>query len=388
MADFTLSELAEGAGTGTANFGKNVANRGADFICGLYHDYPGPVLQNPGSSFLKGFWDSLCVGRPAGLPAQPTRMFDGGQCIGVPYVITIGYWYSETDGPYNSGLAVKGPISGVRLDPADGRTAQVLARPSGGSMANPQVWLNVSSLPYPAHHITVQNIARDDGGADNCGNLEGTYPLDPIPANRLQGTTTIVHNDGSNITLPIVYAPIQPSLPITVDVGGVPLKFDLGGVKLGEGDDATDNAALEAQIAELQDQLAGLDAALDRLEQKELLRSEKEKNGALANEDLEDLAEDADQDKEDIDRLAYVIVQLQIIPRNAKNQAGSGGEDVIYAGWFEFKKGINAFPRQPIHFKESVFKAPLGADGFSYTLYAGFTGKSKVIKFKPNQDET
>ena len=72
--------------------------------------------------------------------------------------------------------------------------------------------------------------------------------------------------------------------------------------------------------------------------------------------------------------LSFVRVTLTQIPINARTQDGDGADNVIYAGWFEFRSDSFNFPRQPIHFGLSTFIPPEGSTGYAYTLYNGFSG--------------
>lgn len=375
MAKFSFAELAEDAGAATGNFAKKAATAGANFACGLYKDYPGPILANPGSKFLGGLWDTLCAGRPAGLPIAPVPAFTGGQCIGETYNVDADRTYG--DNIYFDTIRVSfpgeayGPIRGIKT--VNGNHF-LIHSDSVGNLKETNFGSGGSFV------YKISSVSREDGQVDNCGDPGADYPEAQIPINRLTGSTTIVQNDGASITLPIVYTPISGSLPINVDVGGVPIKFDFDGAEVGE------NAQL-AGIDELIARLADLDAALDRLEQKELARSEKEKNSLIRAEDLEEELADEDPNKEGIERLAGVMLEVTTIPQNAKQQFGIGGPNLIYAGWLEFKKGTFCFPRERIQFTKNIYAAPLDADGFAYTLYIGFEGRNTVIKFKPNQEE-
>lgn len=73
-------------------------------------------------------------------------------------------------------------------------------------------------------------------------------------------------------------------------------------------------------------------------------------------------------------RLAYVEVALTKFPD--KSQFGNRtAQNVYFAGWFAFRSGNGAFhTREQINFQRSLFIAPQGSDGYTYTLTHGAKG--------------
>lgn len=76
-------------------------------------------------------------------------------------------------------------------------------------------------------------------------------------------------------------------------------------------------------------------------------------------------------------RLAYVEVVLTKLPD--KVQFGNrGAQNVYFAGWLSFRSPTGSYhERQQINFQKSIFTAPLGSDGYTYTLTHGARGTIK-----------
>ena len=83
-----------------------------------------------------------------------------------------------------------------------------------------------------------------------------------------------------------------------------------------------------------------------------------------------------------VDYLVAVEVTLTAVPVNIRSQEGNAAPDVLYAGWFEFMRAGKALPRENIHFRQGVFIAPTGVDGYAFTLYTGVQGTAVAITKK------
>lgn len=74
-------------------------------------------------------------------------------------------------------------------------------------------------------------------------------------------------------------------------------------------------------------------------------------------------------------KLAYVEIILTKRPHKA--QFGNNGAQTVYfAGWFAFRANTGGFhPREQINFQRSLFVAPTGCDGYTYTFTHGARGR-------------
>lgn len=392
-----LPDYSDGRSTG--DFVSKVANAAADFACGLYRDFPAAVVSDTSpNSFGRGLMDSLCNGRGA-LPPAPTPVPGEGQCKCTDYLISVTITPPDGDASTFE-LAFRGRVLGVvRLPEVDNNGLEpVVLRylpcdSSGNELQPAELTLGIAGL---GTEVSPGGIRRADGGVDNCGTAnhkwDDSFPR-TIPPDRIVQDTTINYNDGTDITVPVVYAPISAVANINpnikIDVGGINVTFDLSGAKIdfGGGDENTgqprnrdndssdDFSRIDKQLREIRDRLRGVEDDLDDVKS--------DKNDSPPPQDdpsveAEEDEEESDSGDKDVDKLQYVCVHLTKLPN--REQYGDGAPNVYYAGWLEFKvKGCN-LPRQPIHFKDSIFKAPDGATGFAYTLTNGAKGKVTVYK--------
>lgn len=392
------------SGANAGSFVAGVADAAADFVCDLYQGAPGALIRSPIGAFNRGMMDSLCGPRNKLPPAPTTPPFTGGQCDCVAYL--FDYTVTQPDEPNPIVLSGGTPgkivgtttqIRGDNPDVTDMFVIYELCGPGGTTTETASLGSRLTAGTGPV----LSNVRREDGLPDNCGNPgPGWDPNLPteIPESDRSGNTIINNNDGTSVTLPIVLigsgniVNIRPE--ITVDVGGVTVTFDVGGVKIdlgNEGDspalppprnnDSADNfSRIEEILRQIQDELDSQREDIEDLK--------KDKNDSPPpDEDPEIEAEEDEEESESgdktVDKLQYVCIHLSKLPN--REQWGGGAPDVYYAGWLEFKvKGCN-LPRQPIHFKDSIFKAPDGATGFAYTFTNGAKGKATVYKTKESQ---
>lgn len=378
MADFSLDELAASIGQRTGNFAKDVANVGANFVCGLYKDYPGAVIRTPGNSFVRGLWDSLCVGRPKGLPAPPAAPFVGGQCP-VVYNVYIDAVNANGTVFQSYGDILWGPILAIRTIHTDyfNNRAEVLCH---GFWNRPRsaepIWFGEGNLTaWVDGEARIVRVERRDNQADNCGSLSPQYPSSTIPANRQRAIAPVTYNDGSEVSVTLVYSPIRVDLAPRVTVDGIDIDFDFSGANIGVGTDSANLRNLEDAIKQLQDDVKDI---ADKL-------SEPTKPPSSGDYDLTESTEETAEDKDGIEGLQWVQIELTRSPMNAKKQYGRGAQDVVYAGWFQFVVDGFYLPRDPIHFGKCVYNAPDGATGYAFTLYEGYSARVKEFKRKPEE---
>jgi len=394
-----LQDVGNTVGSTAGAFGKAAGK----YVCGLYAQYPtwmtGENVDAPGllSSIRKSFLNEVC-GTPPTLPPTPPP-FEGGQCEDC-YNVEISW--SDLYNPADVGVVgskIIGPIGGIRAvnAPGGGYKIQVLSR---GSCFNsfdpvPQQWLTFvsGSPPHSVTNVALKNNGITSGAPDNCGSLPPTPPPDtPDPQDFIQNyDIDVVNNEAPTIdvTIPFAFVNLSPKLDntfnfdLTLKDGDQEFTLDFGP----EGVGGPSSPPPPSSDPKVFDRFDNLDDKTDIIIDKT--------NECCANSnpveppdkfDVVDKEPEDPKEETDIELLAYVEVLLTKKPKNAKGQFGGGtGPDVVYAGWFEFKRGTYSFPRSPLHFGSSVFKAPIGADGYAYTLYVGFEGKHTVYKFKKDE---
>lgn len=362
----------------------------ANFSCSLYAAYPSSVVSNPADTAIRGLWDSLCNNRDPGLPNPPRPSVEGGQCEGEVYFWRANndyYNYAEDEGFYVAShpgilsitVGAFTPFPGT--DPVEGNW-EYTVRSNGQVVSNPGTVIYGFESGAPWLQTKPFGTFPDD-----CGDGDPYYPNSPAPpVGWDEGDTVINNNDGSSFTLPLVYAPITPTLDaaFTVDVGGVTMQFDLGGVTIDLGNDGSpsfpepstrdDFDRLDDKLEDLIDTLPdGGDGGGDSGTNEPPRLPPPDEDPDLTPSPRTDT--DA-KDESDIDELMWVKIQLTKPPD--KMHFGEGAPNCYFAGWFEFKAGNYCFPRQQINFIESIFLAPPGADGYAYTLTNGATGNATI----------
>lgn len=419
MIEFGYSEL-NGAQPETYQVAKKVAIAARDFACDLNSRYPGwastgALPGSPADTWTQAFWQDVCGGSAHPPPTPSVRGVNGGQCSAW-YNVTGFIKYKNVD-PVTIHTVAHGKIGGLTVYKEGNQSiyAIVGTDENGNSTYYPfgVGWTDPEQIK-DLEDIGITSVVRQDGQSDNCG--EGSpyqYPpvtyRDPPDSDRNKSLPvplpTNPNNKNWKFSVPLFF--IENNFNFKVDVGGVTVKFDLGGVKIdlgnknGNGDpgsfdgsgnnfptdyatkndvagaknsaDAAKNAADGAKTSADGAKKAADDAARNK--------STDPRNDS-SQQDKEYDTEDDPKNRDGIDRLLYVDVTLSQIPKNAKKQWGGGSLDIIYAGWFEFKSKGKPLPRQPIHYTQSRFQAPIGADGFAYTVYEGFKSFHTVVTAK------
>lgn len=368
MALFGLDDLANSAGTRTGNFIKDVANDAANFVCELYKDYPGALVPNALDSFNRGLWDTLCEPRAPGLPTPPSLPFLGGQCP-VQYQVsgdadvfyprpdvTRNYgWYCYSQGPgFSIGTELPSNLVAV-LNSAGATSICNFVDPTGGTFTQPETGVK---------SIRITSVRRLDNQPDNCGNPPAPwYPITIIPDNRKTKNVTVNYNDGTNITIPMVYAPVTGQFGINVKVGDNNFNFNLGGVHIQYGaEENNETKQIERDVKDIKTTIKETEKYYY------YYPTAPSSGGYSVNINVGKTSEA----KKIPEELQWIKIELTDIPLNAKKQAGVLAQDITYAGWFQFVVDDFYLPREPIHFRKSIFKRPPGATGYSFTLYTGF----------------
>lgn len=398
----TPSSYATGQQAGS--FVAKVADEAANFACSLYKNLPGAVVGNPINSFNRGLYDSLCSGRPSGLPAPPQKQFEGGQCDCVAYLFDVIITQPGTDEPIVVSGGVPGKIGGLVETPVSGvqgvigvYVSYVECNPDGTKSTK---LLSISNR-LAGGSSTLSNVRRQDGLPDNCGDPPPAYPPESyiVPDGGFTGTGSVTYNDGTDLAIPLVYAPI--SVPVSlnprfnVDVGGITLQFSTGGVSIDLGNENSDSREPRDRFNDPSDDADRIGDAIRRLpggdgdgdggdpgSGGESSPPPPQAKPPDDDDSLDKETKEEDDPKEEagVERLRWVKIILTKFPD--KVQLGDGAPNCYFAGWIEFKSKEACYPREQINFATSLFLAPPGADGYAYTLTNGARGYAIVYKAK------
>lgn len=417
MVRFSHDELPATGSSG--DWFKDAAAYARDVFCNIHSEYPAVTTGIDGSipgsagSVRKALADSICRRSPATPPPDPNALFSGGQCATKYRMIfelkSTDPAFGEFVQPY--GVNVWGNISGVSIgkDALSGKEVlQVRCHGLASAPRNPElVKLDlVSSFFQKFSGVNLQQVYTLDGDPDTCGDPNPQYPPDysrplPIPFPIPPKTPPGGGFPPSPIFLPFPVF-ISPRFDIGIDVGGINFNFDAGGVEFNlgnrDGCDGSqgscsgqpggqfpDDYANKDDVANLGGKIDGAKNAAEGA--KKAADDAASNDGDHPQNDpnkQEKEERDPDDPKEEagIERLLAVKVDILSYPTNSRSQDGGTAPDVYYLGWFEFSTKGTPHPRSPIHFLSNYYIAPVGADGFAYTVYNGVQAKHTVIKAK------
>lgn len=380
MADISHKDLLESLGNTAAGFTKNLANAVGNFACSLYAKYPGALTFGDTGNYSKGVWDELCSSRPAPPPAAPKPTFTGGQCLGVSYRVI---YQSETANHPNNPpgtffterqIDIIGPVrnftyeyrndgTGYRAE-VDGRDGHYVFAQDGSGRG----WLRLRSV----------KVQRLDGLPDNCGDETTNFPITNIPSNERSTNVNVQLRNGDVYNIPVTLVPTTNNYSVEFDAGDINVKFDLSGVTFNSSSFAETINNVENTVIDLSQNVNNFTAIAVPFINNSIAYSNSFNFGNFKIK--EDSGSSSPADEEQSTGLAYVTLDITKSPRNAKTQEGELAQDLLYAGWFQFASEGYYFPREPIHFSKAIFKAPLGATDYAFTLYEGF--EAKVVEFR------
>lgn len=391
-----MSILVEGqkAAYAIGENGGTFVNRAADalgdFVCGLYRDYPGavvdqsvPVIRDFGTGIMDGLCGKRRIGTPPSLPIPP-----GGQCVCQTYTLT--FVRTDTDpvspgAPSNSTGSYPGPIGGIFKRPTAGRLGFfdwfVVAGAPACSSAGGVALAVAERFVY-----TLTSIVPNAGQQNNCGNAPDRHPIVPIPPERSNTTINLPLSGGGRLTIPVAYVPIKPTLSIPVqpkfgfDLGGIPVTLDAGGFtfnlpdspenRLPGGSDTGTNSP-----GRTNDKVDEVGRKVDDLRRNPVPCIEQPPKPTPGEPELPPTeTQPSKGSDEDVPGLKYLEVVLTKLPD--KEHFGNGGQNVFFAGWIAFRaKSGGYYPREQINFRQSVFPAPEGSDGYTVTFTNGAEGR-------------
>lgn len=396
------SGIAERIGSGTNDFIDVVAEEVRGFACNLWAAYPDYISQNKslGASFARGYMNNLCA--DLGTPPPPFSDFNGGQCPGVNYVVSYTLQTTNIDNctrsaVINKQVQVVGPISNIKFI----QTA-VTTRTTNCNNASNELLVkgnyyiehgngitNLSSNQFadpggqanpPLSEVIITGVVRTDGLPDDCGNPDPSYPKSNPDATDFVDKVYIPNEDGLDLSLELEYNPINFNFPMDIKVNGIETQINIGGFQIVYNPVDVNGNPFKLPNGDN----SPLPLPKDEGNKFKYTRKYPTPN----NEDFEEIVKSPEDPKEEEVGLELEFVRVTIInpPKNIKQQSGNDAPRIVFVGWFEFQgEGFN-FPRQPIHFDNSLFRSPEGATGYAYTVYNGISAAATIYKSKLEED--
>lgn len=395
MGRITYGELAGEAGTGTGNFIKRAANTAADGACTLYRDFPGfmagaNVIRSPLDAFSHGVWDSLCSGRSPGLPPPPSQEFLGGQCECEPYAVVVAQMVNGVEA-FNTFFSVLGKVEGLlNEDNGTGYNAIILCSGGVGQSCVPGSRYNAFT-GGSGYNVTyrIKEVVPQSEAGKLCGNAPPSYPRISPPPAALKDKRDIDFGNGHKFTLPLVYAPIKPTLQIPVNLGGLGFDFGAGGVdfNFSDGSPAGGGSGNGDGNQGLDDRFDDFKTDWDDFRNNPPPPPPSQPAPPPPPPSPIDYDEEVKQEeekKEEDDKfgLVWVTVELTGIPSNARIQKADGDSNVYYAGHFNWRTAKGNQVRQYIHWKNNVYYNNVAATGYSVTMYGGYKCVVRTYKEK------
>lgn len=254
---FPLSDFFQSSGNAAAEFSENLRDGIATFACSIWQNYPAFITEgtNPGSSFARGFMNQMCspIQSPVPLPTVP---FQGGQCDGVTYFFrfetaiisagTLAGWSA----PVNfTSTSIIGAVASVKLFVNNVQDEDLEHWSFDGNGEEPFInernksyrfdFEDAAGNVYSAgvgNHFGVRFIEffRQDGMADNCGNVPVDYPSSPPTSIDLTTTITITNLDTVDNTYVLTYNKLtnQYNFPMNFKLNGTNVTLDIGGITI------------------------------------------------------------------------------------------------------------------------------------------------------------
>lgn len=391
-----------------------------DAVCQLYESAPawslGPIgAAGSGFGLNKLIFDTLCPHVPAP-PPPTTSSFTGGQCsIGYNIEAKVSFHNDpgNTTGTMDYKGTATGPIAGTRIQAniwTSGQTPPTIyiknqsGQDCGSIDWSPGGTYQGGTFPQSGQNgvidsASIMSVSPIGNVPDNCGNATGAAPPTPPPDSARNSSGNITLNNGNTVnwnikndfdpsllsnnnflSIPVkIYlnADVSFHIPVTFSWGNVNFNFSGDGQHYqndASGAAAQTNNNFTANFNATANTLANFGVAINNINNNV--------NNAPPGPGTKTPTPKTPSDPKKTTSKNYlyaVEVHLTSIPENARTQKGIDGPDVIYCGWFEFSRDGDSFPREPIHFKDGIFLAPNGADGYAYTLYTGFDGYAVEI---------
>ena len=384
-----------------------------DAACEYYSEGPGSAagsaLSYVGLGAIDSLWRRIC--RPGAPQPPPPRLpNEGGQCPVVYSVIhRVG---TQSGGLFPAGTTnLRGPVKFGR-GPSNAGDQQVWG------IFHAEGFLFLISTGINETVIGgIQSVSRLDGQPDSCGNPAPELPqsrdlrepprqrppvlLPPAPGlPRIPIPPIVIPPIRPPVSLPsfppipgVPFLPIPWKPEINVDVGGVQVTFDLGGVTFNvrnefnlnlpspqPGNPGGGGRPLPPAGGDCKDCCDEVTAIRERLNKMPAIGDFAASPGPITPA--------SNGGRLPLGPLTAGVRIFDVVPPvNAKIQDGGGGPDVLWAGWgwFEFAGGVLG-PRENLDSGGKFFAVDVDAVlpgrtpvAFNWTLYTGFTASVQPV---------
>lgn len=406
---FTYGELNSDTGTNTANGLRNIANQAANAACSLYKNYADTATGLPDptgfGAALNGLYSNLCGPRGSNPTTPPSIPYNGGQCTGKNYNVTINY-----TGPSGPGSvfypSIPGPLGGIgtKSFPSGSAAYGVLA--PNATAYNGILSVASASPPNPVNSLSAYKVTSVTpvvtSGTDNCGNPDQQYNSPPPPSNSLVvNNNTVNVGAGLVINAPITIIPVVNTANVSitpqiqVKVGPFNVTFDAGGVTVAPNFNITSNNTSPnpnlypspQPTPQAPVDINGNPCDLSPvLTQTDIIKT-KVDNLQTTADDIKDCSCPVTTTASTVSlgsgisgyaalpsNCIKVSLTLTTQPANAKTQKGNGTEpDMYFCGYYYWGDGTGRSERIPINTAQSVFYPPPFATAFGWNLYTGYS---------------
>lgn len=382
--------ISERLGAGTADFYDKIANGVREFACGLWSQFPDQITQNTsiGSSFARGFMGATCsgIGSP---PPTPDPGVIGGQCPETEYAVTVEYNLGEALPPRDRTVIAYGPIRGFDslFDAAAGRNeAQLYATTAPPDSQPTTIVVDAASASLGEPDISrIVDIVRVDGFPDDCGNLEGGYPISNPQPEDYSDNITINNEDGIDIIFPVTYNPGGDNFPMNFTVNDIDVQLNLGGISFFFGKDRLP----DGQPHPLPPPGDKTTISKDPFSEDDFTRVFPKNDDETIPETIEEQEEKEQIEEEELEA-QYVLVDVTTLPDKGKTILHANQDDnTFFAGYFSWTivtpNGVYREAEQPIRKLKNYYRAPLESVG--YAAYTVNGAKIKITKYLEKQED-
>ena len=408
-----FSGIAERIGNGTADFVDKLSESVREFSCQLWSKYPDFITENKaiGTSFARGFMTNLCKDKT--LPLAPQPPFEGGQCF-TRYDVTAicKVAVKNTFQGVNQGDIIRARTNNARhngpikqLVPTPFKVNEhiyIHAKPDSRNIPYPYYyqggqifWGNPSNDNLPIAGVYVSEIigyelVREDGQADNCGDLPIQYPTTNHTQQDFQTIININIEDGDTLTFPLVYVPIDFNFPLNFDLGGLNVTVDLGGINFDFNLIGIDGLPISLPTGENPPIIP---------EKPPIDTTPKNKTRCYlplppnSNDLDKTVSDDVEEEEEETEpgKIVWILVTIINPPdgSNFKTITQDNPEDNTYfAGYFCWtivaEGETYRLPEEPIRKLKNAYFAPENTNG--YRIYAINGARLKVTKFEQKEE--
>jgi hypothetical protein len=365
--------------------------------------------------------DDLC--RPRGqVPPDPVAPFDGGQCDAVVYRVTVRIkrwlYFDSNDQPISgvreSTTDVYGAVGQPSVSapgtwmlghvsaPGNGKISAVCRGDTTGAVKPVGVYDIIGDSGNSFISVEGVSVVRADNQPDSCGNPAPRYPptlpspgdLITNPVIQITPTLSVPVRVEVKPTVhfnPTVFAPVA-----IVNVGGIQVKFDLGGFTLtptyNNSSSTTNNfpnttnptsnptpvsnpsqhVADSVDISEIIKRLEKIDKEVEEC----CDRYHPFSDLLTSDYDLRVLGEGGSGSYNLPSKSYRVVVQLLGDPILSDEYAGLNAPNVAQLGWGWFKSGGGVMTRHPIDSRIKAFEVPARTDGvFAFTMKRNYNAR-------------